>query len=102
MPWAARRKIPTLHETLYSQCLKNKPIVLCKIASEYCQYLFAPWHCSRTKFATNSAAVYVRHRPETPLLYQVIEEYWPDFQTEVTSQGKHLPTFICREFYEYL
>ena len=53
-------------------------------------------------FATNSAAVYVRHRPETTLLYQVIEKYWPDFQTELTSQGKHLPTFICREFYEYL
>jgi ribosomal protein S27E len=36
------------------------------------------------------------------LLYQVIEEYWPEFQAELASQGKHLPTFICREFDEYL
>jgi hypothetical protein len=36
------------------------------------------------------------------LLYQVIEEYWPEFQAELASQGKHLPNFICREFDEYL
>ena len=50
----------------------------------------------------NSAAGYVRHRPETTLLYQVVEEYWPEFQAELASQGKYLPTFICREFDEYL
>ena len=31
----------------------------------------------------NSAAAYVRHRPETTLLYQIIREYWPEFQTEL-------------------
>jgi len=30
----------------------------------------------------NSAAGYVRHRPETTLLYQVVEKYWPEFQAD--------------------
>jgi hypothetical protein len=34
----------------------------------------------------NSSAVYVRHRPETTLLYQIIREYWPEFQAELASQ----------------
>jgi len=45
---------------------------------------------------------YRRHRPEATLLYQVIEEYWPEFQAELASKSKYLPTFICREFDEYL
>ena len=28
----------------------------------------------------NSTGVYVRHRPETTLLYQIVQEYWPEFQ----------------------
>jgi len=47
-----------------------------------------------------SFARYVRHRPETTLLYQIVREYWPEFQAELASQGKHLPTFICRGFDE--
>jgi hypothetical protein len=31
---------------------------------------------------------YRRHRPEATLLYQVIEEYWPEFQAELTGCGK--------------
>ena len=50
----------------------------------------------------NTSAAYVRHRPETTLLYQVIREYWPEFQAELASHGKYLPSFICREFAEYL
>jgi hypothetical protein len=34
----------------------------------------------------NSSAVYVRHRPETTLLYQIVQEYWPEFQAELASQ----------------
>ena len=45
---------------------------------------------------------YRRHRPETILLYQVIREYWPEFQAELASQGKFLPTYITREFEDYL
>ena len=50
----------------------------------------------------NSAAVYVRHRPETTLLYQIIREYWPEFQAELASHGKYLPTYVTQEFEAYL
>jgi ribosomal protein S27E len=50
----------------------------------------------------NPARLYVRHRPETTLLYQVMREYWPEFQAELASQGKFLPAYISKEFEEYL
>ena len=50
----------------------------------------------------NSPAVYVRHRPETTLLYQIVQEYWPEFQAELARHGKHLPTYVTNEFDEYL
>ena len=50
----------------------------------------------------NAAAVYVRHRPETTLLYQVIREYWPEFQAELASQDKYLPAYVTQEFEAYL
>ena len=49
-----------------------------------------------------STAVYVRHRPETTLLYQIVQEYWPEFQAELASHGKTLPTYVTKEFDEYL
>jgi len=49
-----------------------------------------------------AAAVYVRHRPETTLLYQIVREYWPEFQAELANHGKTLPTYIRKEFDEYL
>jgi ribosomal protein S27E len=51
---------------------------------------------------SRSTGVYVRHRPETTLLYQVVREYWPEFQAELASQGKHLPAYVTKEFDEYL
>ena len=48
----------------------------------------------------NSAGVYVRHRPETTLLYQVVQEYWPEFQAELASRGKYLPAYVTIEFDE--
>ena len=50
----------------------------------------------------NSSAVYVRHRPETTLLYQIVREYWPEFQAELASHGKMLPAYVKKEFDEYL
>jgi len=50
----------------------------------------------------NSAGVYLRHRPETTLLYQIIQEYWPEFQAELASHGKYLPAYVTKEFDEYL
>ena len=57
-----------------------------------------PIHRSRP----NSSAVYVRHRPETTLLYQIVREYWPEFQAELASQDKYLPAYVIKEFDEYL
>jgi ribosomal protein S27E len=51
---------------------------------------------------TNTSAVYLRHRPETTLLYQIVQEYWPEFQAELASHGKYLPAYVIKEFDEYL
>ena len=45
---------------------------------------------------------YRRHRPEDTLLYQVIREYWPEFQAELAGQGRYLPAYVTKEFDEYL
>ena len=50
----------------------------------------------------NSAAAYIRHRPETTLLYQIVQEYWPEFQAELASHGKYLPAYVMKEFDEFL
>jgi len=46
--------------------------------------------------------VYVRHRTETTLLYQVVRDYWPEFQAELASHGRYLPAYMTEEFDEYL
>ena len=38
----------------------------------------------------NACAIYLRHRPETTLLYQVIHEHWPEFQVEL-EHGRIIP-----------
>ncbi len=50
----------------------------------------------------NPARVYVRHRPEKTLLYQIIDEYWPEFQAGLASHSKYLPAYVTKEFDEYL
>ena len=55
-----------------------------------------------SQLRSNSPAVYVRHRPETTLLYQVIREYWPEFQAELAGHGRQLPAYVTKEFDEYL
>ena len=50
----------------------------------------------------SSTGVYVRHRPETTLLYQIVQEYWPEFQAELAGHGKNLPAYVTKEFDEYL
>jgi hypothetical protein len=51
---------------------------------------------------SDTTGVYVRHRPETTLLYQIVQEYWPEFQAELASHGKYLPAYVTKEFDEYL
>ena len=45
---------------------------------------------------------YERRRPETTLLYQLVERHWPDFKAMLSAQGKQLPGYVVREFDDYL
>jgi ribosomal protein S27E len=45
---------------------------------------------------------YARHRPKETLLYQVIDDNYPDFVSRFEAQGRTLPHFVRREFEEYL
>jgi hypothetical protein len=120
LQWATSRKPLTLLGAPCLQYFGNNAIVLRKTTNEYFQYLFGPWDCPRIKITkhgqiqlqtmcvtdprrrSNSAANYVRHRPETTLLYQIVQEYWPEFQAELANHGKYLPTYVTKEFDEYL
>ena len=48
------------------------------------------------------ATVYARHRPESTLLYQLIEEYYPAFEAHLAAQGTALPDYVRQEFADYL
>lgn len=48
------------------------------------------------------APLYVRHRPERTLLYQLVEEYYPAFQAHLAAQGTDLPGYVQQEFEAYL
>ena len=41
-------------------------------------------------------------REDFTLLYQIVQEYWPEFQAELAGHGKYLPTYVTKEFDEYL
>lgn len=43
-----------------------------------------------------------RHRPETTLLYGIIDRYYPEFRTYMEEQGRSLPLHVQKEFDEYL
>ena len=51
--------------------------------------------------ATGSGG-YRRHRPELKLLYQIVEQHYPEFEAHMRAQGRELPAFVRREFSEYL
>ena len=52
--------------------------------------------------AKQQSEKYKRHRPETTLLYQLVERYYPDFIVNLAEQGKYLPKYVQREFDEFL
>ena len=41
---------------------------------------------------------YARHRPEETLLYQIIDEHYPDFVAQLEAEGRSLPRFVRKEF----
>jgi len=48
------------------------------------------------------AVRYERHRPETTLLYQLVDEHYPTFADRMAAQGTPLPAYVQREFEDYL
>jgi len=48
------------------------------------------------------AGRYQRHRPEQSLLYQIVDEYYPAFAAHLAEQGRELPSYVQREFEEFL
>jgi hypothetical protein len=52
--------------------------------------------------AVQQSGQYKRHRPETTLLYQLIEQYYPDVTENLAEQGKYLPKYVEREFDNFL
>jgi hypothetical protein len=48
------------------------------------------------------AVRYERHRPETTLLYQLVDEHYPAFADRMAAQGTPLPAYVQREFEDYL
>ena len=45
---------------------------------------------------------YKRHEPSKTLLYQIIENHYPEFADLMEAQGRRLPDFVQRTFSDYL
>ena len=45
---------------------------------------------------------YARHRPEQTLLYRLVEQHYPAFLAELAAHDQFLPTYVQREFEDYL
>jgi len=54
------------------------------------------------KDAGEGTVRFERHRPEQTLLYQLVEEYYPDFERQWAAEGKILPGYVRQEFEAYL
>ncbi len=52
--------------------------------------------------AIQQSEQYKSHRPETTLLYQLVERHYPEFTANLAEQGKYLPKYVEREFDEFL
>lgn len=50
----------------------------------------------------NHSHTYQRHRPEQTLLYQLVEQHYPEFKEMLSQQGKSLPYHVGKEFDEFL
>ena len=50
----------------------------------------------------DAAPGYERHRPEETLLYQIIEQHYPRFLSELEAQGRSLPGYVRDEFEAFL
>lgn len=61
-----------------------------------------PHVAARMASRDEDAGRYQRHRPEHTLLYQIVDEYYPAFAALMAEQGRELPSYVQREFEEFL
>jgi len=59
-------------------------------------------HLATTGILAREAMEHTRHQPEQTLLYQVIEEHYPEFLSHLSELDKTLPQYVQTEFEEYL
>jgi len=61
-------------------------------------------HAAAARMASRDrdAGRYRRHRPEQTLLYQIVDEYCRAFAAHLAEQGRELPSYVQREFEEFL
>lgn len=52
--------------------------------------------------ASAGAPRYTHHRPARTLLYQLVREYYPAFTAHLAAQDTLLPSYVEREFEDYL
>ncbi|OGI41036.1 MAG: hypothetical protein A2140_03400 [Candidatus Muproteobacteria bacterium RBG_16_62_13] len=49
--------------------------------------------------SVGEVAAYARHRPEQTLLYQLVEQHFPAFVSQLSTEGITLPSSVQREFH---
>jgi hypothetical protein len=61
-------------------------------------------HSAAAREATPGSDVgrYQHHRPEQTLLYQIIEQHYPQLVARMAGEGWLLTDYVRREFEEYL
>jgi hypothetical protein len=57
-----------------------------------------PLQAGREASSGVGAFFYERHRPEQSLLYQIIEQHYPDFLSAMEVQDRPLPGYVQDEF----
>ncbi len=54
------------------------------------------------RMSAGATPAHVRHKPEQTLLYQLVEQYWPELQKQLSETGRFLQRHVTREFEDYL
>ena len=49
------------------------------------------------RMSGDAAACHVRHKSEQTLFYQLSEQYWPEFQTQLTESDRFLQRHVTCE-----
>jgi hypothetical protein len=57
-----------------------------------------PLPAGRETRSGTGGPVYVRHRPERTLLFQLVQEYYPAFKAHLAAQATALPGYVEQEF----